>query len=485
MPTIDHNSAITEDWPWKISLLIAAVAVTVDVLIIQSPMVWLGIAGIAAVLAQFRSPISGLGVVVFTCGLVNYSPFEAGALSRLYPGNIAVAIFILAWIAGTRPSSIGSLFPVNPIRGPLLGIAVLTPISMLWSRLYPDAEVVYSFPHSDVSWAMAQASQLALLAATICVPFAVVAGIKRWKDVETLVLMIGIVVAGGALLTIGALLFGFGSAYSILGATRAYWEQPWDSSVEPLSALCLPFLYAGVLFGRRSLSHYWLFCLLFPLCLLCVVLAFSRATWLLAFCGLLLVSASWLRTRVSPSSALFITITVSVIIGVSGMVGFVSHFYNPDEVYGLERIYYYATALQLFASHPFLGVGAGNYQFFDRSLEGESAGGVAHNQFLTAAAETGIIGLAMLVWLAAAFLRIRRQLGVPGSPGDAHDWLKAAGSAFLVIWIMECFFQEAFFATAAAGGGTHVMTVITFPWIFLGILLAACNLNQTAAPVDI
>jgi hypothetical protein len=311
------------------------------------------------------------------------------------------------------------------------------------------------------------------------VPFAVVAGIKRWKDVETLVLMIGIVVAIGALLTVGALIFGFGASYSILGATRAYWEQPWDSSVEPLSALCLPFLYAGVLFGRRSLSHYWLFCLLFPLCLLCVVLAFSRATWLLAFCGLLLVSASWLRTRVSPGAALFITITVSVVIAVSGVVGFVSHFYNPDEVYGLERIYYYATALQLFASHPFLGVGAGNYQFFDRSLEGESAGGVAHNQFLTAAAETGIIGLAMLVWLVAAFLKIRRQLGVSGSPGDAHDWLKAAGSAFVVIWIMECFFQEAFFATAAAGGGTHVMTVITFPWIFLGILLAARNLNQT------
>ena len=484
MQSLDNDSPITREWSWKISLLIAAVAVTLDVLIVQSPLVWLGIAGAAAVLAQFRSPISGLAIVVLSSGLANYSPFQTGALSRLYPGNLAVAIFILAWIARTRPWSLQSLFPANAIRGPLAGLAVLTPVSMVWSRLYPDREVVYSFPHSDVSWAMVQASQLALLAATICVPFAVAAGIKRWKDVETLVLTIGVVVALGTLLTAGALIFGFGGSYSILGATRGYWEQPWDASVEPLSALLLPFLYAGVLFGRRSLAHYGWFCLLLPVCLLGVVLTFSRATWLLAFCGLLLVSASWLRARVRPTYALLITVFVSGVIAVSGVTGFVAHFYNPDEVYGLERIYYYATALQLFATHPLVGVGAGNYQFFDRSYEGDAAGGIAHNQFLTVAAEMGIVGLGLLLWLVGAFLRIRRQLGVTGNRGDSQDWLKAAGSAFLVAWIIECFFQEAFFATAAAGGGMHVMTVITFPWIFLGILLAAMNLKQAAAPVE-
>ncbi|MBO0911398.1 MAG: O-antigen ligase family protein [Acidobacteria bacterium] len=484
MTSIDQDSAITQDWSWKISLLLAAVAVTLDVLILQSPVVWLGIAGAVALLAQFRSPISGLAVVVFTCGLANYSPFKAGTLSRLYPGNVAIAIFIIAWLARTKPWSAKSLFPPVAIRAPLMGLAVLTPISMLWSRLFPDHEVVYSFPHSDVSWAMVQASQFALLAVTICVPFAVLAGIKRWKDIENLVLMIGVVVAAGTVVTVAALKFGFGSDYEILGATRGYWEQPWDSSIEPLSALALPFLYAGVLFGRRSLSHYWLFCLLLPFCLLGAVLAFSRATWLMAFSGVLLVSASWLRSRVTPTYAIVISVIVSGIVAISGLVGFVSHFYNPNEVYGLERIYYYISALHLFASHPLLGVGAGNYQFFDRSYEGEQAGGIAHNQFLTAAAETGIVGLALLLWLVVAFHRIHRQLGVEGNRRNPHDWLRAAGSAFLPIWVMECLFQEAFFPTAAAGGGTHVMTEITFPWIFLGILLAACGLNQTAAPAD-
>jgi len=482
---LDSPSVAPQKRSWTASAVVAAVAVVMAVLVVQSPVVWLGLAGAVALLAQFRSPMSGLVVVILSCGLVNYSPFESGALSRLYPGNVAIGMFLLAWLVSSRSWAPRNLFPPNAIKNPLFGMAAVVPVSMLWSRLRPDPEVTYSFPHSDVSWATAQISQLVLLAATLCIPFAVVSGIRRWKDVEAVVMMIGMVVAIGTLVTAGGLIFGFGGSYSILGATRAYWGQPWDSSIEPLSALCIPFIYAGVLFGRRSLSHYWLFCLLFPLCLLGVVLTFSRATWLLAFCGLLLVSVSWLRSRVNQAFALALTMVVSVLVVLSGVIGVASQFYNPDEVYGLERIYYYATALQLLATHPLLGVGAGNYQFFDRSYEGEAAGGIAHNQFLTVAAETGVIGLAMLLWLVVALFRIRKQLRLAvDSLGGSRDWLKIAGAAFLMVWIMECFFQEAFFATAAAGGGTHVMTVIIFPWILLGVLLAASNLGQTAASTD-
>src|SRR5205807_6490651 len=105
--------------------------------------------------------------------------------------------------------------------------------------------------------------------------------------------------------------------------------------------------------------------------------------------------------------------------------------------------------------------------FFDRSYEGEAAGGIAHNQFLTVAAETGIVGLLMLLWLLLSMLKLRRQLRSSVEPlGDPYEWIKVGGSAFLLLWIAECFFRESFFATAAAGGGTHVMTLIVFSWIF-------------------
>ena len=70
--------------------MIAIAAVTVDVSLVQFPLVWLGAIGVLAVLAQFKSPISGLAVVLFSCGLLNYSPFEIGALSRLYAGDVAI-----------------------------------------------------------------------------------------------------------------------------------------------------------------------------------------------------------------------------------------------------------------------------------------------------------------------------------------------------------------------------------------------------------
>jgi O-antigen ligase len=482
---VDHysiSSTIPQPWSWKVCALLAVVAVTIDVLIVQSPLVWLGAAGVLTILAQFKSPMSGLAVVLFTCGLLNYSPFEIGALSRLYAGDVAIAIFLIAWFGRQTSWPCNRLFQPNLINRPLLGMAVITPLSMLWSRLHPDPSVTYNFPHSDVSWATVQASQLALFAAMICIPFAVAATIKSWKNVETVVMMIGAVVAIGTLMTAAALIFGFGGSYAILGATRAYWEQPWDSSMEPLTALVLPFLYSGVLFGRRSVPAYWLICVLFVLCLLGVVLTFSRESWLLAFAGLFLVSALWLRRRVTPALALIMIVVLVVTVVFSGAIGLIYHFYNPDEVYGLERIYYYATALQLFTTHPLLGVGAGNYQFFDRSYTGEAAGGIAHNQFLTVAAETGILGLMLLLWLMIALLRIRRKLlSSEGCVGDSHYWVKAAGSAFVLVWIAEGFFQEAFFVTAAAGGGTKVVTATVFPWVLLGVLFAACNLGQTTA----
>lgn len=480
MHTVENPSLLSRDW--TLCALVAAAAVTTTLLLVQFPWVWLGVVAAVAVLAQFRSPLSGLAVVVLTCGLLNYSPFEAGALSRVYPGNVAIAIFLFAWLAGNF--SRRDFFPSTVLNKPFLGLALLVPASMLWSRIHPDPEVTYAYPHSDVSWTTAQASQLVLLAAILCLPFAVAAGIKRWKDIEIVLMMIGVVAGIGTLLTAGGLIFGYGGSYAILGATRAYWEQPWDSSIEPLTALCLPFLFAAVLFGRRSVSHYRLMCVLFALCLVGLVLTFSRETWLLGCCGLLMVGAAWLRSRVPPAVSLLVVVLGSVAVAFSGVIGLVSSFYNPDQVYGFERIYYYMTALQLFASHPLIGVGAGNYQFFDRSLEGKDAGGIAHNQFLTAAAETGLVGIGFLMWVVFGLLKIRKQLRLQMEPGDPRNWIRIAGSAFLVMWIAECFFQEAFFATAAAGGGMHVMTTISFSWIFLGLLLAACELTETAASID-
>ena len=66
-----------------------------------------------------------------------------------------------------------------------------------------------------------------------------------------------------------------------------------------------------------------------------------------------------------------------------------------------------------------------------------------------------------------------------GGWNDQHYWLKAAGYGFVFAWIAECMFREAFFVTAAAGGGTKFMTANVFAWILLGTLFAAHRLGHS------
>lgn len=480
------SERIAQFWSWKVYATILVFAVITTIFVVYSPLVWVGVLGMLVLGAQFSNPISSLAVVSFTCALLSYSPFEVGALSRLFPGDLAIGIFVCAWLLRSESWSFRELFQPNLINRPLLGMAVITPLSLAWSRFHPDPSVSYAFPHSDVSLNTTQVSQLGLLAVTICMPFAVAAAIKAWKDIETLVIILGSATALGGLVTLAALIFGFGGNFTILGATRAYWEQPWASSIEPLSSFVVPFLYAGILFGRPYLSKYRLVCLLFVFSLLAVALSFSRETWLLAFVGVVVVTALWVRQRVRSTFSLImwgqVVVTLLVLaVFASSSVGVVARFYNPDEVYGFERIYFYITALQLFATHPIMGVGAGNYQFFDRTYAEVSAGGIAHNQFLTIAAEMGVPGLIIFLWLIVALLRFFRSFASQDKKFNTiPQWIKAAGWAFLVCWIVECFFREAFWVTAAAGGGTKAITATIFSWILLGILFAAFKLSQAS-----
>jgi O-antigen ligase len=186
----------------------------------------------------------------------------------------------------------------------------------------------------------------------------------------------------------------------------------------------------------------------------------------------------------SVSSLVTVSLVLLVVLS-SGALSLVSRFYNPDEVYGFERIYFYITALQLFATHPLLGVGAGNYQFFDRVYAEVSAGGVAHNQFLEVAAEMGLPGLIIFCWLIVSVLRFLRtfKIGRTHASGPPY-WLSAAGWAFAMVWIAECLFRDAFLVTAAGGGGTKSITDTVFSWILLGTLFGAFKLTQNRAGAE-
>jgi O-antigen ligase len=87
--------------------------------------------------------------------------------------------------------------------------------------------------------------------------------------------------------------------------------------------------------------------------------------------------------------------------------------YNHANFSEVERAAHWVAGLRMFASHPLLGVGIGNYPIayqayhvgsFTRPL------GHAHNYFINIAAEAGILGLAAFVFfVVAAFSYILRS----------------------------------------------------------------------------
>lgn len=81
--------------------------------------------------------------------------------------------------------------------------------------------------------------------------------------------------------------------------------------------------------------------------------------------------------------------------------GLCNHVNNAD-FSTMERLAHWAAGLRMFAAHPLLGVGAGNFEaayFGYNTWCWELPLGHAHNYYINAAAETGVLGLAAFLAL--------------------------------------------------------------------------------------
>lgn len=113
------------------------------------------------------------------------------------------------------------------------------------------------------------------------------------------------------------------------------------------------------------------------------------------------------------------------------------------------------TAIEMFLSHPFLGVGAGNfpalYQDYSRWLgvRSQAAEYTPHNLYLEILAETGIVGL--ITFLITAFMplvtlhRARAHLPLDTREGQDHMELSHGLELALVGWLIAGFFEQGAF----------------------------------------
>jgi O-antigen ligase len=91
----------------------------------------------------------------------------------------------------------------------------------------------------------------------------------------------------------------------------------------------------------------------------------------------------------------------------------------------VERMAHWQTGLAMFNAHPFTGVGVGNFNArfteFAANPHFLVSEGHAHNYYINAAAETGIVGLVAYLWLilTGLWVSVRAALRSPTQFGRA------------------------------------------------------------------
>lgn len=381
---------------------------------------------------------------------------SSGVLSRLFVGNAIVAIVAVRWLM-TR----GSLrLPLPHVGRPLTALIMVGIASLTVSLLDPVPGVIYDYPQQSVPRWLIVATEIGLLtnmwlAPRIGASLAVGTELSRiWAS-----LYIGASLCSA--FVIGSWALGTGPA-AILGHRRPGSDLYW------IGMATLPFMMNDLLRSTRNRGRLMM---AIGLCVIASALSFSRQAWIFT---VLAVSVPVL-IRVRRKGVALLAISGSIVaVGLAGAFD----FYNPDRVYGLERTNFYAEALSLFTRHPVLGVGSGNYQFFSLADENVMQGGIAHNQFLTALAESGFLMIPVLAWLVVGIIAVGRGVSRDRRPG-AYGLIAA--------WLSSWFSSEMAIPTTAAGGNSHLELYVVFIWLLIGILLRERPIDagtDSSRPVD-
>jgi hypothetical protein len=216
--------------------------------------------------------------------------------------------------------------------------------------------------------------------------------------------------------------------------------------------------------------------------MLAIVLTFSRAgivTALLAL-GLLGILAARRGQRTGLHTAAAIALVVPLALVWTGVVdqGLDRRLLaGLDESSTLQppRTQFWSVATEMLRDRPLLGVGPDNFRwrFADYSgIDADNLGIHAHNQYLEALADTGVLGFVSLCWLLGALV----LCSVSGLRQASHaDWpWRAALLASLCAWLVHAVLDdfERFWPTSVAF------------WLIVGLCLASSSRKKNSRVSD-
>ncbi len=403
---------------------------------------------------------------------------SSGILSRLYIGNLLFVLIVGIWLLRKA----GSKHKVEPLRGEtgilvsLICLAFIGFLSIMYSHLFPDPLVNYVFVHSTVPLLLVNLVEVSLLISLPLFTVVVPGMVRTLRDARWMIrayLAIGLIYAFGTIFAAPLHLY---SQDVILGVQRPQVFGDSSSSLGMLNVLFACLSLGQMIYTRKQATRL-AFGLLVCIFATAAIMTFGREAWI----GLLI--AIWFILWLRFKRPIVLLLPLIILLFLLLLFPEIISFFDPTKVYGADRINIWQDAIAIWQHSPYMGVGAGNYQFFDLTF-GTEIVGVAHNQFLGVLAEMGVQGLVclLLVIIMIGRTALRHFKTAVSDTGKA---ISLAYMGYYAALLFASFFTGPFVFSTASGGGTASFVETSYLWIFLGLVLSIPNWDREAAMSDL
>lgn len=414
--------------------------------------------------------VSALWLLGLSTVTLVWIPPGATVLTRITP-TFALALLTcsVALLSGDVWRSLSHKEEWRLLR-PIAVMVLLAASTDLAALVAPDPRVVYSFPNSGTGPLATAAAQAAVLGMVCVLPMAVAGtATSQWvaSRLHAVILgtssVIGLAVLAGLIFHVG-----YGVVAGTLRPSAGYLS---GGGVGLPLLITLPLAYSYVAGARHRVNK---ILALVALCLIAAGLAvsISRISWIAGTAEVCLMATLFGRKLGAGMAMLLGGTVIATVVLIPDSVAFVLKFFDSNQAYGLERLQIGGDALAIWLSHPVLGVGAGFFQFYDRSLAvAVNGAGATHNQYLSLLSENGPLGLVVLVWFLFTLFRTLLE----SAKNDLRPQVRALARVLLVATVgltVSGFAGDTFFVSVSLGGGIESFTLLSGFWLLLGTLFA-------------
>jgi len=416
--------------------------------------------GIAVTMLAFLFPLTVFSYASFSFGVM---PFLVLLLFALY---LARAVVKERRFALSAPGSL-----------PLLLLAGVSLASVAYAYAVQDPRVPHGREWSQGHWWIGyQAMGIFLFAYTWAIYIVAANGLRSKGWLWAVYACALLVCAWVVIVPLPGYLATFRGLGQLLAGERLI------ESASGTAAMILALLSLALLLYVRRPAVRLAAGLLLALSLLNLVLSYFLNTWLGFLAG-----ATVLLLRRSKRTFLIWLVALLLLAALGAelfMLIYQDRFSDPNQGDTL-RLEIWRDTLRVWQKRPLLGVGNANLAAYYLTYgTGRRPAWVLmgkahpHNTYLGILAENGLLGLACVLWLIAAFVRALWR-GMDGVADEGLQGLAAGALAVFVAGATTAFFASGLLPIYSSGGaGAGNLDGMAFTWILYGLGVAATRVGR-------